>query len=325
MMEDMIKREKGKYERTELTFASYGENVWRFQAEQKVFQIGKIKIGGIPGERPVVLIGTLFYHGQKIVTNERTGAFDKVKAEELINVQDEMSDKTGNPCMIDVVGVTAEAIENALDFVVNMTDAPILLDSPVVNSRIAGINHAKEVGLTDRVVYNSLMPEATQEELMKIKEAGIRNAVLLAFSLKDFTLDGRLRTASTLLSTSQEIGIDKPLIDTGVLDIPSLGFACQTLFKIKDETGFPVGAGTHNAISTWKGLRKKMGKHALKPCIASAATLAAAVGADFILYGPIEDAKYVLPAIAMVDAAYGQLSLQEGRKPDKAHPLFKIA
>ena len=324
-MGNMIEREEDKYEKVELAFTNYGENMWRFQAEQKVFQIGKIKIGGTPGKRPVVLIGTLFYHGQKIVTNERTGAFDKVKAEELINVQDEISDKTGNPCMIDVVGVTPEAIKNALDFVANMTDAPILLDSPAVNSRIAGLNYVKEVGLTDRVVYNSLMPRATQDELMKIKEAGIKNAILLIFSLKDFTLDSRLRTASTLLSRSQEIGIDKPLIDTGVLDVPSLGSACQTIFKIKDETGFPVGAGTHNAISTWKGLRRKMGKQAIKPCIASAATLAAAVGADFILYGPIEDSTYVFPAIAMVDAAYGQLLFQEGRRPDKAHPLFKIA
>ncbi|MFX1485758.1 MAG: hypothetical protein ACFFBS_01395, partial [Promethearchaeota archaeon] len=51
--------------------------VWQFKAKQKIFEIGKIQIGGVPGERPVVLIGTLFHLGQKIVTDAKKGEFDK--------------------------------------------------------------------------------------------------------------------------------------------------------------------------------------------------------------------------------------------------------
>lgn len=55
-MGNMIERKEDKYGKADLTFANYGENVWRFQAEQKVFQIGKIKIGGIPRCMPFLTL-----------------------------------------------------------------------------------------------------------------------------------------------------------------------------------------------------------------------------------------------------------------------------
>jgi len=33
-----------------------------FETEQKVMQIGKIRIGGNPGQNPIAMIGTVFYH-----------------------------------------------------------------------------------------------------------------------------------------------------------------------------------------------------------------------------------------------------------------------
>ena len=67
-----------------------------------------------------------------------------------------------------------------------------------------------------------------------------------------------------------------------------------------------------------------MGEQALKPCLVSAATLAVAVGGDFVLYGPIEDAKYVFPAVAMVDTSLSQLAIERGSKVDKSHPRYRI-
>jgi len=78
--------------------------VWNFKAEQKTYDIGGVKIGGIPGKNPTVLIGTIFHSGHKVIKNEKTGDFDKELAEDEIKVQEEYSDKTGNPCMLDVVG-----------------------------------------------------------------------------------------------------------------------------------------------------------------------------------------------------------------------------
>ena len=50
-----------------------------------------------------------------------------------------------------------------------------------------------------------------------------------------------------------------------------------------------------------------------------------AVGGDFVLYGPIEEAEIVFPAVAMTDAAWVRLSAERGNKPDRSHPMYKIA
>lgn len=46
-----------------------------------------------------------------------------------------------------------------------------------------------------------------------------------------------------------------------------------------------------------------MGPEAAKPCAAAGGAAAVAVGADFLLYGPVEDAPFIFPAVAMIDTA----------------------
>jgi len=297
----------------------------KFEKKQKTYEISGVKIGGQPGEIPTVLIGSIFYQGHKIVIDENRGIFDKEKAEELINRQDEFSDKTGNPCMLDVVGVTSEALEKYLDFVTGVTESPILMDGGVASNNIKGLDYAKEVGMLDRIVYNSLTPHYKEPEIKKIKEVGLESVILLTLNTRDFTVKGRITTAREFIKLVNSLGIPKPLIDTCVLDIPTLGQACQTIVKLKEEFGFPVGCGAHNAVSTWRGLLRKMGKQAVKPCLASSCVIPVAVGGDFVLYGPIEEAEVVFPAVAMTDAALGRLSAERGNRPDHSHPMYKIA
>jgi tetrahydromethanopterin S-methyltransferase subunit H len=299
--------------------------MWEFKAEQRIFEIAGVKIGGVPGERPTVLVGTIFYSKHKIVVNERTGEFDCKAAEKLINVQQEFSDKTGNPCMLDVVGATPEALIKFLEFTAKVSNVPLFMDgiSPAV--RIATLKFVKEAGLSDRIVYNTIIPEYKQEELEAMKEAGIKSAVILAHSARDFTSKGRVRIVKELIPKLLEMGVEKLLLDACVIDIPSLGLACKAIYDLKNELGYPSGCGAHNAISTWRGLKTKMGKQATEPSIAAAAVLSVAAGADFVLYGLIEEANYVFPAIAMADAAYGQLAIERGKMPSVKHPLFKIA
>lgn len=45
-----------------------------------------------------------------IISDELTGDFDKSRAETLVNDMVEMSDVTGNPCIVQVFGQTEEAI-----------------------------------------------------------------------------------------------------------------------------------------------------------------------------------------------------------------------
>jgi len=52
--------------------------------------------------------------------------------------------------------------------------------------------------------------------------------------------------------------------------------------------------------------------------------ISAAVGADFILYGPIDDARVVFPAVAMVDTAYSQLPIEKKIQIPRTHPRYRI-
>ena len=54
--------------------------MFEFTAEQKVFDIAGVKVGGKPGENPSVLIGSMFFRGHKIVSDPEKGIFDKAKA-----------------------------------------------------------------------------------------------------------------------------------------------------------------------------------------------------------------------------------------------------
>jgi tetrahydromethanopterin S-methyltransferase subunit H len=271
------------------------------------------------------MIGTLFYNKHYVVRDEMKGEFDREETEKLIKRQEEFSDKTGNPHMLDVVGASPEAMNCFLDFVTGVTDAPILLDGVSAGVRVAALDYVKEHGLEDRIVYNSLTPDYKKEELEKIREVGLKSAVILAFNTKEFTTQGRIKAVRELLPVASNAGIEKPIIDTAVIDIPTLGMACSAIYQLRNEFGLPIGSGAHNAVGTWKGLKKKMGPQAKNPSMATACAITIAAGANFILYGPIEFADYMFPTIAMVDAAYAQLAMEGGTMPDPKHPIFKIA
>jgi tetrahydromethanopterin S-methyltransferase subunit H len=298
--------------------------MWEFRSEQKKFEISGVTIGGSPSERPMVLVGSIFYAKHKVVKDMDNGEFDRLETERQVNLQAELSDKTGIPCALDVIASTAKSMEKFLRFASETSDAPIFMDGSTDDVRIAGTELVTEWGLKDRIIYNSITPDFKQLELEKIREAKIENCLLLAYASTVFTAAGRISTIKELLPKLEEYGVTKTLVDSCVIDVPSLGSASRTILEIKNELGLPAGNGSHNAISTWRGLEKKFGQEARRPSIATAAAVTAAVGGDFCLYGPLHTAPYVFPAVAMVNAAQEQLGLEEGRKPDRTLPLFRI-
>ncbi|MCA9229501.1 MAG: tetrahydromethanopterin S-methyltransferase subunit H [Planctomycetales bacterium] len=295
-----------------------------FAARQQSFEIGGVCVGGVPGARPTVLIGSCFYHGHSICVDEARGEFDRQEAEKRIRAQDDFAALTGNPCMLDVVGATPDALQKHLEFAKDATRAPLLIDGTTSAVRLAGLEYVAQAGLADRVVYNSVQPEIRDEELQAIQDAGVTSAILLTYYMRDFTAQGRVQAVRELLPKLLDAGICNLMVDACVLDLATMGQAFGAMFDIKQEFGLPVGGGFHNAVAVWKGLKTKMGLQAEKPCMASALAAAVAVGADFVLYGPIEDAETAFPAVAMVDTSLSQLSIERGAKPDKSHPRFRI-
>ncbi len=298
--------------------------MFRQNVEQKIFEISGVKIGGKPEERPTVLVGSIFYRKHGIVEDEREGKFDRVKAEELINLQETFSDKTGNPCMLDVVGASSQALIKYLEFTAEKASCPLLMDGISSDIRLEALKYVEETGLSNRIIYNSITPDYKKEELEALKNGHVKNVILLTYYTKDFTARGRLKVAKEVIPKLQEVGINNILVDTCVLDIPSLGSACKAIVDIKNELGYPCGCGAHNAIGTWKGLKTKMGPQARNPSMATASVLPTSLGADFVLYGPLGEANYIFPTVALVNAAYAQLSFEERKRPSPGHPIFKI-
>ena len=294
------------------------------KSPQMVFEIGGVKVGGAPGLRPTVLVGSIFFRNHKIIIDEKRGEFDKEAAEKAIKTQEEFSDRTGNPCMLDVVGATPEALMKELDFVSGVTTCPLLMDGLSAKIRMDALKHVVETGLECRVVYNSISPGYQPDELESLKHSKIRSVVLLAYNMRDFTSRGRMNCIRETLPRLLEAGVENVLMDTCVLDIPSLGSACKAIVEEKNELGYPAGCGAHNAIGTWRGLKTKMGLQASRPSTAVVSALSAAFGADFILYGPLEAADYVFPSVALVNTAIAQTSIEEGRRPDRTHPMYRI-
>lgn len=302
----------------------------KFETDQKIFRIGNVQMGGQPGEFPTVLIGALFYERHKIVKDLRRGLFDKKEAEQLIHVQEELSEKTGVQCMVDIIGATPTAIEKYLDFVSEKTETPILIDSTTAEVKIAGIKYAHETGLTERVIYNSITHHVTQEEVNAIKENRIKTAVILAYNPHNVWSKGRVEllkgnsSRKGLLAVAEEAGIEKPLVDTAVLDVPSISLAAEAVELVKEEFGLPAGGAPANAVAEWKRVRE-ISQDARKVCMANAATAMQYAGADFILYGPIRNAPVIFPAVAMVDALIAYIARLKGVPPKtRRHPLFKI-
>jgi tetrahydromethanopterin S-methyltransferase subunit H len=307
------------------------EGLFKFEKKQKVFDIARVKVGGQPGEYPTVLIGSIFYDRHKIITNAVKGEFDEPKAETLLKKQEEMSDKTGNPVIIDVVGSTVEALDRYVDFVSATTESPFLVDGPSAAVRIPVMRHLAETGLLKRAIYNSIDYAVKSDEIASLKEMGAESSVLMTYNPKNVWAEGRVEILKGyegqkgLLDAANEAEMHNVLVDTVVLDVPSIGISARAIYIIKNKYGLPVGCGPANAITTWKKAKKEMGPFAYTTCLAGSCLITQSQGANFVLYGPIENAEAVFPACAMADAIIAYNARRFGIRPEtKQHPLFKI-
>jgi tetrahydromethanopterin S-methyltransferase subunit H len=307
-----------------------------FEKEQIIYNIGGIKIGGNLGEIPTVLAGTIFYSGHKIVEDAKKGIFDKVRARALLLKQEEMSNMTGNPALVQIFSESDEAMVHYIDFVSEITEAPFLIDSTQPMVRVTGLKHAEEIGLSDQAIYNSINVSATSQEIEILRELRHECAIVLAFNPQDSTIAGKrdvlekavLEQEQGLLDLCRDIGVTKPLIDTAVTAMGA-GAGSAAAFTLVSKTvyGLPTGSGVHNAPSSWSWLRKykKIDREAFYTADIASNIIVQIMGADFVLYGPIENADRVFPVAAMGDVFIGESGyLEFGIEPSDSHPFKKL-
>jgi tetrahydromethanopterin S-methyltransferase subunit H len=297
----------------------------KFPSEQIIANINSTSLGGQPGERPTVMIGSLFFRGHQIVSDHRMGHFDRQKARNLLELEKEMVSETGNPNIIDVIGDTGDALIRYIEFVAEHSTAPILVDSASCAARLETIRYFAGSTLVPRLIYNSLDEHCSEEELDCLGECGVKSVVLLAFSPRHLKPQARVdMLVNHLLPAAKRAGIENILVDTGVLDIPSIGWATQAIRLVKAQLGYPCGCAPSNALYQWTRLRDK-GQPAFEAASAATFTLPISYGANFVFYGPMRNAPWAYPACAAMDAMIASAARSYGVRPlSREHPLYRI-
>ncbi|MFQ6126646.1 MAG: tetrahydromethanopterin S-methyltransferase subunit H [Candidatus Heimdallarchaeota archaeon] len=304
--------------------------MFSFEKKIQAYNIGGIKVGGELGKNPTVLFGSMFYTGHRIVEDRSEGRFDRKRAEILINRQEELSDQTGIPGMLDLVAVRPHEFETYINFVTNVTDMPFAVDAWHEETKLAAAQIIYEQGLQNRTVYNSLAPWSKNLplEVAQLSKFQQENVVLVAFNQEDATVQGRLSILTTkLIPYARKAGFQHLLVDTSVMNAPSTAISLLTGCKIRDQIGFPVGCGPSNGTDpkAWSIPREKWGKLGFTS-IDAALHAVTTLWSDFLFYGPIENAKWIFPAVSLAEMlkATFRAELTHDLPQMETHPLNKF-
>jgi len=268
--------------------------LFKFKKDQKVCEISGIKVGGCSRENPVLLIGTIFYKEEKL----RKNGIDFNKAKQIVEDTLKISERTNIPFIPDVYFEENDDFEKIVDFISNF-DIPFLIDSTEWEMRIKVLKHCNEIGLKDKIIYNSFSFGMTPQEKDELKIHRPRNAILLGFNPLDNSIEGKINFVKRkLLPMVQLAGVRNALLDTGVMPIGNGSLiSIKTVIAFKSEFGLPTGNGIHNIISNWVKKKDERIKNILDSTVCGCQVL---LGADFLLYGPIEASWRIFPTVEMI-------------------------
>lgn len=303
-----------------------------FQKEQKVVKIKNVEIGGQPGERPPVMIGSLFYKSHKACKNLKTGEIDKEIADKDVDTMVSWSEKTGIPIIFDLIGQTSEALENYVRYISEAApNIPFLVDGLSDESRIPAMRKVKEMGLLDSAILNSIDHETTDTTLAEIRDIGVKYSVLLTFEKLSLTpekkiglLVGKEGRFKGLLQKAEEAGVKEFIVDCAVLDLMSLGICAKSQEMIKEQFGFPVGCAPSNAVFEWDKGKDLFGKEGRVISEASACVYLRDNYADFILFGAAQHTPQIFSAIAPREAIVSYFQKRMNKVETKPGPFQKI-
>lgn len=301
-----------------------------FSCEQKKISIGDVTLGGQPGELPTVLMGSMFYRGDRLVSDHEKGVFDRQGALELLRAEEELSRQYCMPRIIDVVAETMPAMIKYVEFILESTESPFLVDSTLPEVKIEAFRYLAKLRVQDRAIYNSIDSHYREEEIACLRDCRVKSVVLLAFDLKYLMPKDRMTVLEGtgdkkgLIDLVKDAGVENILIDPGVLDLPSTSWSGQVIQMAKDKFGYPCGCAPSNALNMWRR-KKKITSPLFESSGAAIFSYPIFCGADFVLYGPIYNCSWVYPCLAITDAMVAYGGRTAGIRPSsKNHPLYRI-
>ncbi|MBT8508072.1 tetrahydromethanopterin S-methyltransferase subunit H [Methanomicrobiaceae archaeon CYW5] len=339
--------------------------MFKFEKEQAVHDFNGTKIGGQPGEYPRVLGASIFYNKHETVIDDEKGIIDKDRAEALWNRCLELSDQTGIKHFIQIISESGEAFESYFSWFDSIDNKnAFLMDSSMPGALAHACEYVTEVGLADRAIYNSINGSILPENIEALKNSDVNAAIVLAFNPGDASVIGREKVlaeggvagqAKSMLAIAEECGITRPILDTAATPLGlGSGGSFREILACKAIHGLPTGGAYHNMTVSWTWLKRwrknvlaqqyegkdilleQMAHHhfggfeGIRQAAWSAPDIgcnimAATLGADLIMYGPIENCEAATTAIAFSDIVLAEAAREFGLQPQtEEHPLFKL-
>ena len=298
----------------------------KYAKPQKTCDIGGLKVGGQPGENTPLMIGSMFHKGDKLIESRQQCKFNKAKAAEHIREMEDLSQETSIPSMIAMVANSPDEIKAYVDFFVSVSSFPFAIDIWAQKTKLAAARYIAELGLQDRLLYNSITPwdDNIEEQVLELKELGIKHIVVQVFDMDDKRSMGRVKSLKKMLPLVQKGNFDSILVDTAVMNLPFTAFSLVANHLIKQEFGLPTGCAPSNGTYMW---RKSLGEQDRSNFLAVDAAIEAvtAMGSDFIFYGPMTGTTRVFSAVAAAISLFAVLVYSEGNPlPSSSHPLNQL-
>lgn len=302
--------------------------MFKLETLQKVCEIGNFRVGGQYGENPPLLISSMFHNGDKILESRKEGKWDKVKAEEYVKKQEELSAITGIPAIVAMVANSAEEMARYIDWFTGISEMPFGIDMWVEKPRLEAAEYVAKKGLQDRLVYNSITPwdKDIPGQVKKLKELGIKHVIIQAYDVADPSPRGRLTSFIKIMESIPKGTFESILVDTSVMNLPAIALSGAANKIVKEATGWPCGVASSNGTYMWKEAREIFGAEGFAAMNAAGQGASALYWSDFIFYGPIVAAPKMFPAVvsgAVMAACMGYH--ETGRLPaNKNHPFYKF-
>lgn len=299
----------------------------KYELEQKICTIGGVKVGGQPGENAPLLIGNMFQKGDSLIESRKERKFNRQEAQRCIREMEQLSQETGVPGMIAMVANSLDEIKTYVDFYVNITETPFAIDIWAQKTRVAAARFVADLGLQDRLLYNSITPwdEDIQGQVAELKALGIKHVVVQAFDMKDKGPGGRVKSLQQMLPLIEKGNFQSILVDTAVMNLPFTAFSLVANRLIKQKFGLPVGCAPANGTYMWRK-SLEVGERRKFPAVDAAIEAIAAMGSDFIFYGPTTGTSRVFPAVAAATSLLATLVYAENRTLPaiNSHPLNQL-
>lgn len=302
--------------------------MFTLETKQKVCQIGPWKVGGQPGDNPPLLISSMFHKGDRLLESRKEGTFNKAKATDYIKRQEELSEQTGIPSVTAMVANTADEMKHYIDFFTSLSDKPFAIDMWVQQPRIDSVKYVAELGLIDRLVYNSITPwdKDIPAQVAQLKELGVKHVVVQVYDEEDPTPQGRVKSFGKMMDMIGEDTFESILVDTSVMNLPATSFSAVANKMIKEKYGVPAGLASSNGTFMWKAAREMWGSDGFSAMNTAAQAASTMLWSDLIFYGPQVTAPRVFPAVVSAVLMLSTLVYHEtGRLPSNPdHPLYKF-